>query len=322
MSEQQAVTQQNVMLGDLFQRVSKQIYLHLSQVTVSMKDLDPELRTDYLVKFINRSKKLLLQLYALTNWLGQSRVQTMFRNMDAFYFRLFETNELFNQALHQIFIIHSSLYSMKTIKFETKVAIQIFSNKTYPLLPKAIFTCGAKSFPDIKKERFDDTVLSKLNLYIRTKLALRDRLPKHRFLDYRLEEGVLIVTNQYYYSLFLTLNSLNINSSWKILGFKIEESLQAKLANKMHHHNSRKNKQTELDVMKHLLSLAKRNNMKLKDIVGYCEYVVTSVRMRHNYLKLLRFSRQELFRDQLEVKFVEKGREAEINLRFWKSVGQ
>ena len=324
-----------IKLGDAIKRITFKIYWELKELLISFNNTEADLKTVALRRFVALSKKRLAQLLAVIRWLGRGNVVDLFRSLEQFDRSILEVNNLYACGLDNMFFLHQGLYSMRTMKHEAAIAFNMGALGTYPLLPSAIFSGGMKNFP---KEIVAEELIHSLDLYIRMKLALREIIPINSYLSFSLENGILTITNQYYYKLYLTLFTLSIDSRWKVLGFHFHDSILSKFNQKQKGISStssssstissdnKKRKQLEDEIL-NVLQKNENNCLSfLMTILNYCEERSQILRLRNLYIhfiKLLRrltSTQQLLFQQLYETKLIELKDEFEFQLKFWKSV--
>jgi hypothetical protein len=314
---------QRIQLGEVIRKITFTIYWDLKNLLSTFHDTEPDLRTVALRKFVLISKKRLSQLLCVIRWLGQANILDLFRSLDQFNLNMNELNGLFARGLDEMYFLHNGLYSMRTMKHETRLACNLCSLGTYPLLPSSIFTGGVQVFP---KEATDSMqLIDSLGLYIRSRLLFKEKLPNLPYFSISLTDGVLTIRNHFYYQLNLTLNSLSIDSRWKTLSFTFHDpvalKLQAKFSSSIW--DEKKQKNLEKEIL--LLIQDEKNNKSIDSLLSVIEERSQLFRLRNFYLQCLKFYRHlqqhSLFQNLFEIKLIEPQKnQLELHLKFWKSV--
>lgn len=216
---------ESVSLGDLMQKISHSIYSDLHQLLASMPSYDPELRTTNLLYFIHRSRKKLCQILALIRWLSQPQVNRLFQSLDDFFQKVYDLELNMTRFVDEMYFVHANIFSLRSPKYETELAHSILATRRYPALPAAIATCGMPVYP---KATIDINTLQKdLELLIKAKLLFKENPLVNLGADITIsvKGGVVKLSNQHLYDLYLTLQHRNVDAPWKALSFTIRKGL-------------------------------------------------------------------------------------------------
>lgn len=205
-------------LGDAIQKISISIYLEIDKLLGLMQNQDPELRTLEFRTFIHRSRKKLLQLFALIRWLSMPGVSDCFRSVSNYNSQVSTIDDGTARSLDEVYFTHAGIFSMRSRPFEISRAIDVLTRKTYYNLPSTMFSCGKPSFP----AKLDENLTVKdLNIFLRSKVYMVDRLPTCYPIGAVIADGILTITYSHYFELFLTLVTLDEDADWRVLGCRL-----------------------------------------------------------------------------------------------------
>lgn len=203
--------------GDVVSQICQHLFIELQQVLSTMKQQDPELRTQQFRQYLIRSKKLLCQLHYLSIWLNNNYFKNLFSQTNVFYSQLQEIQDSLNTSQDNLYFIHRDIFPRRSRKYEIEFSKDILTTKTYGLLPQGIFHNGSCAHP---KFITSEEVIDNLNIYISAKLKLVDNIPTTLSEYYIIRDGKLILQFPNLYELHLTLAFLDEKADWIVLGCK------------------------------------------------------------------------------------------------------
>jgi hypothetical protein len=182
-----------------------------------MRGQDPELRTTELRQFISRSRRKLLQLYALAKWLSSAGITQCFRAIADFNGQLTTLDQETARNLDEMYFCHAGIFTMRSRPYEVPLAVDIAATRTYPSLPSSMFSCGKPDFPAAMDL---DTVRRDLNVYLRAKICASS-LQEREAMTVVVEGGVLKLEVAHYFALYLTLSTLSEDANWLVLNCRL-----------------------------------------------------------------------------------------------------
>lgn len=208
----------SISLGDAIRKLTLHVHTDLQNTLLLMRGQDPELRTTELRQFIARSRRKLLQLYALAKWLSSAGITQCFRAIADFNGQLTTLDQETARNLDEMYFIHASIFTMRSRPYEVPLAVDIAAKQTYPSLPASMFSCGRPDFPapmDLETVRRD------LNVFLRAKISTLNNLQEKNNMAISISGGVLKLEVPHYFALFLTLSKLSEDASWVVLNCRL-----------------------------------------------------------------------------------------------------
>ena len=207
-----------ISLGDAFCRLSHHIQTDLQNTLLLMRGQDPELRTTEMRQFLARSRKKMLQIYALVKWLSSPGVAQCFRAIADFNGQLATMDQVMARNLDEMYFCHASIFSMRSRPFEIKRSIDILARRTYYNLPGSMFSCGKPDFPE---QLEPESVIRDLNLFLRLKLVADNFLSNNDSFKINVNKGILRIEYPHYFAIYLTLTNLSETAKWQVLNCKL-----------------------------------------------------------------------------------------------------
>ena len=168
------MAERQITLGDAIRKVTLHVQVDLQNTLLLMRGQEPELRTTELKHFLQRSRKKMLQVYALCKWLAAPGISQCFNALTDFNGQLSTMEFEMARNLDEMYFCHASIFTMRSRGYEVSTAVDIASQETYSLLPSSMFSCGKPEFPALLDA---DTVKKDLNMYLHVKT---DRCPYMR----------------------------------------------------------------------------------------------------------------------------------------------
>jgi hypothetical protein len=208
----------SISLGDAIRKLTLHVHTDLQNTLLLMRSQDPELRTTELRQFIARSRRKLLQLYALTKWLSSAGITQCFRAIADFNGQLTTLDQETARNLDEMYFIHASIFTMRSRPYEVPLAVDIAAKQTYPSLPASMFSCGKPDFPALMDL---ETVRRDLNVFLRAKISALNNLQEKNSMVITIAGGVLKLEVPHYFALFLTLSKLSEDASWVVLNCRL-----------------------------------------------------------------------------------------------------
>ena len=225
-----------ISVGDLIQRVAVGIHLEMDQLRLSMRSIDPELRTVSMRAFTSRTLKKLGQLYAIIRWIQQPGPSVFLESLSNLRTQIKGIDHSMCEIQDRLFWSHSYMYKMRSRPLEINTACDILASGTYDRLPESIWTCGKELQPGSDFHTYsvaDKTALvGEINTFIRAKLALGDPLPVGLTLA-EVQKGYLHLRQNDLWEATVSLDHLSEKAHWVVLSAKIlvasraDESLAA-----------------------------------------------------------------------------------------------
>ena len=291
-------------LADCLHRVAVTIHVDLQRLLVEMANQESDLRTKELRKFVHRSRKLLYQTLALCTWLKQDKTRQFFQALAQFHIEINFLQNLFNRNLDELYFIHAGLYYQRSLKHDIHLAFDIATQKTYSTLPSSIFTFGSRTFPIIVPP---ESVRQKLDISIRTKLALEEKVNMTCGTRMCLKNGVLKVQCGHYCIVFLSLQQLRPSADWKVMGYKIIHDGQYS----KHIHYMKDNELAAAEEMQ------KTRSSSLKSLLHFAVHVATKERLRQTFRHISRMASTPLYRNHLKVNNFDNVDGYDLRVYFW-----
>jgi hypothetical protein len=223
-------------LGDAMRRLSFDIFSEVKSIQVLMRGLDPDMRTVELKNWIARSKRKLMQLYALMRWLSLPNASSLFRSVADFTLNLSTVDANMVRSLDELYFAHAVVFSMRSRPYELQRAKEVLCKSTYTALPSSLFEPGR---PEVPLTLEGHTVLSDLDIFIRLKLALVDPLPTDMPLVASVDSGILCIEYTSYFVLSLSLSCMDEGAPWFVLKCEIlSATASASASDTSHTHTS------------------------------------------------------------------------------------
>lgn len=226
-----------VTVGDAMQRLAYSINQEMLSVLQLLHNQDPELRTIECLNFLSRSRKRLLQLYALLQWLQRDRNQQCLDDVAATNGQLIEKGNSVCQSLDELFFAHAGMYAQRSRRREVAAASDILCRQNYSTLPSSIFSCGRPIFPSFHEELSDEQLKKDVEVFIRGKIGLCGGVKQmlqlfHGGADRSMEKlistartqlrsGVLHLVLPTYFRITMTLQHLRLDSPWTVLSCRL-----------------------------------------------------------------------------------------------------
>jgi hypothetical protein len=202
--------------GDVVQKVSFSLFSELNQLLTILRPLTPELRTIRLYQFICEAKKKLYQLLILRRWLSSNNTISYFKSLYNFENDFTMLNNKLNEIQDGLYFIHRDLYFNRSHSLDIVTAKDILLTGTYNFLPIAIFSSSKLPIPENLLNTHLGKLKNDLNIFIRSKLYLNDSIPNN-LNNVTIQDGILTITQPFLYELHLSLQTLTLESEWKIL---------------------------------------------------------------------------------------------------------
>lgn len=234
-----------VPFGDVVQHVAASIFTDLQQLLSLLHSISPETRTLKLITFLADSKKKLFQLLVIKKWLGSNNTTGYFKSLQQLDFIIQNMSLQLNIMQDNLYRLHGELYGKRVRSINMDLGIDVLSYGTYPTFPLSVLTCGQLPLPnDPVLESFlmnhqssgqnlltgdnkhtshihnQQKIRKDLTLFIQTKLLLYDPLPTN-IAAYIITNGYLIIKQSNLYEVALSLQELNSQSPWLVLGVRI-----------------------------------------------------------------------------------------------------
>jgi hypothetical protein len=213
------MAENSISLGDAIRKLTLHVHTDLQNTLLLMRGQDPELRTTELRQFIARSRRKLLQLYALTKWLSSAGITQCFRAIADFNGQLTTLDQETARNLDEMYFIHASIFTMRSRPYEVPLAVDIAARRTYPSLPTSMFSCGKPDFPAPMNL---DTVRRDLDVFLRAKISGLGKVQREKnSMVVTIAGGMLKLEVSHYFVLFLTLSNLSEDASWVVLNCRL-----------------------------------------------------------------------------------------------------
>ncbi|VDL64254.1 unnamed protein product [Hymenolepis diminuta] len=182
--------------------------MRLVDLLPSKTDLEKKIE---LARFFSRTRNLFIRLEALTKWANTSskvdKCEKISNFLEVQSMLLLDTANVLN-ILH-----HNHLISARLPPFAMVLAIDIFVNKTYTRLPKAI---ERPFIPALRiTEKDIRSSLVDLNRIIKFRLSI-SQLPR-RFTNILIDKGRVVFTVPHEFKVTLTMLSESLNFPWRVL---------------------------------------------------------------------------------------------------------
>ena len=211
------MSREKVKAGDLVHRTARFVLSDLTRTLEGLHRLTEDSRTTAFRDLLNRSKVLLLQLLAVSRWIGASGTSAVFRQVEAMDRRMADRELALNSDLDRLFYLHAALYMMRSHGYYVATAGEIMASRGYELLPSSLFL---EEEPRADARRRED-LLKSMNTFLQSKVLLHDCLPVG-IEDLTIDNGCLRLTQRGLYLLRLTLDSLSESASWRLVEFRLE----------------------------------------------------------------------------------------------------
>lgn len=303
---------QTVPLGDALQRVAIKIYNDTNNLLLDFKKQDPELRTTELRVFLTHTKAKLLQLLCLVRWLSKHNVNSLFNSILQFNMDLTGLDGVTLRNLDEMYFIHGSLFPLRSNQHEVILARHLMVKGDYLSLPRAAQFAGRMPLP---RPLPASTLQSKMNIFLKAKLALLDPLPTNRRYKASVENGLLHIVCENVFTLDVTLQSLSRESDWMVVHF-----VCPRLFAVSHGEKDEKNDMSRNDIIQlesHLSKLS-TTSWKLKVLLQTAEHVSNRIQMQDLYLTL-RDKKRSLYHHLVDLKLDQQVDCHRLLLFFWRS---
>lgn len=213
-----ALQTKSTTLGDLLQRVALGVHRELEDSRVTMRSMDPELRTKFLRAFISRTLKKFAQIYAICDYLKGPTARQFFSSLNELKRQISTIETQLCETQDQLYWKHAQLFPMRSRPFEVVPAMDLLATGSYPHLPSVIFSCGRFPAPGKKLDKF--ALVKDLDIFIRAKLALNDPLPRGVD-EATVSNGTLRMRQADVYEVYATLTQLTEDAPWIVLDSNI-----------------------------------------------------------------------------------------------------
>lgn len=213
-----ALQTKSITLGDLLQRVALGVHRELEDSRMTMRGMDPELRTKFLRAFISRTLKKFAQIYAICDYLKGPTARQFFSSLNELKRQISTIETQLCETQDQLYWKHAQLFPMRSRPFEVVPAMDLLATGSYPHLPSVIFSCGRFPAPGKKLDKF--ALVKDLDIFIRAKLALNDPLP-HGVDEATVSNGTLRMRQSDVYEVYATLTQLTEDAPWIVLDSNI-----------------------------------------------------------------------------------------------------
>lgn len=207
-----------ITIGDIVQRTALYTYKELLTV-FSNTNVDKELRYTLLKTFLSKAKRRLSQLLVIIRWFSRPETKRYFSDVAQVESHLSNLENGLNEAEFKLYQIHGNLFSQRVRALDVATAREILSSGSYPYFPAVISTRGTMPLPRPSHDD-EDELRRSLNILLRGKIALHDRIPKS--IDCAdISGGLLVMRRLHLFELALTLKYASDEAPWLVIGFKL-----------------------------------------------------------------------------------------------------
>ena len=206
----------SIEIGNLVRKVSLRLFDDLLNLVKIMPAMTAELRAQKLRENTMKFRLKLERLLSICKWLKGPDVKLQLDSIHNEEMVGRKKRQTFEDILSALFHFHANLYPSRVRASEVSIAKEILARGNYPFLPEGMFGIESGGSGNFKEE----TTRQELDLFIRTKLALDERIPEDCD-SAQLINGVLVLRRTNLFQVSFTLAYPDQNAHWKPLNFQL-----------------------------------------------------------------------------------------------------